>query len=69
MMRDRRTIDVEETYTIGTLIVEMRDAERDVVVWRATGSSYLSKKPENNVKKLDKIVEKFARRWNNLYSP
>jgi hypothetical protein len=47
-----------ENYRVGTLVVDMYDAQNKRLVWRGTSTDTLSDKPENNEKKLDKAVDK-----------
>jgi hypothetical protein len=63
MARGHRTVEKKRTVRLGTLIVEMRDGRTDVVVWRATGGSILSKSSETNLKKAGKIIDKMGKRW------
>jgi len=61
--RGHRTVEEKRTARLGTLIVEMRDGRTDIVVWRATGGSILSKNSETNLKKAGKIIDKMGKRW------
>lgn len=47
-----------ETYTVGTLVVDLFDTQNKQVVWWSSASDTVSSEPEKNVKKLDKVVEK-----------
>jgi hypothetical protein len=62
-IRGGRTVEEKRTVRVGTLIVEMRDNKTDVVVWRATGGSVLSRTAETNMKKAGKIINKMGKRW------
>jgi hypothetical protein len=43
---------------VGTLVVDVFDAQNKQLIWRSTSSDTLSDKPEKNEKKLDKAVKK-----------
>ncbi len=47
-----------ETYTVGTLIVDLFDAKTKKVIWRSSSSDTLSDKADKNTKNLDKGVNK-----------
>jgi len=49
---------VVDTYQVGTLVVDLFDTRAKQVKWWATASDTISEKPEKNVKKLNKAVEK-----------
>jgi hypothetical protein len=48
----------EETYTVGTLVVDLFDSNTKQLIWRGSASDTLSNKSGKNIKKLDKSVEK-----------
>jgi hypothetical protein len=48
----------EDTYRIGTLIVDLFDAGTKKLIWRGSSSDTLSDKPDKNIKNLDKGVTK-----------
>jgi hypothetical protein len=48
----------EETYTVGTLVVDLFDSNTKKLIWRGSASDTLSNKSGKNIKKLDKAVEK-----------
>ena len=48
----------ENTYTVGTLVVDLFDAKTKSVVWRGSASDTLSNKSDKNIKNLDKGVAK-----------
>jgi hypothetical protein len=48
----------EETYTVGTLVVDMFDTKNKQVIWRGTATDTLSDKPDKNAEKINKAVEK-----------
>ena len=47
-----------ENVRVGTLVVDMYDANNKHLVWRGTASNTLSGNPEHNEKNLDKDVDK-----------
>lgn len=47
-----------ETYTAGTLVVDMFDARTKQLVWRGYAEASVSKNPAKNAQKLDKAVDK-----------
>jgi hypothetical protein len=47
-----------ETYTVGTLVVDMFDANSKKLIWRGSASDTLSNKSDKNIKELDKGVNK-----------
>jgi hypothetical protein len=49
---------VVDTYKVGTLIVDVFDTHTKQIKWWGSASDTVSDKPEKNVKKLNKAVEK-----------
>jgi hypothetical protein len=49
---------IPETYTVGTLIVDLFETSTKQVVWRGTATETLPDKPEKTAEKLNKAVEK-----------
>jgi hypothetical protein len=47
-----------ETYKVGTLVVDLFDANSKKLVWRGSMSDTLSDKSDKNIKNLDKGVQK-----------
>jgi hypothetical protein len=47
-----------ENYKIGTLVVDLFDANSKNLIWRGSASDTLSDKSEKNIKNLDKGVQK-----------
>jgi hypothetical protein len=47
-----------DQYTVGTLVVDMFDTRTKKLVWRGSSSDVLADKPEKDMKKLQKAVEK-----------
>src|SRR5260370_11830805 len=47
-----------ETYTVGTLVVDLFDAKTEKLIWRSSSSDTLSDNADKNTKNLDKRVNK-----------
>lgn len=47
-----------DTYHVGTLVVDIYDANSHQLLWRGTAEDTLSDKPEKNERKLEKAVDK-----------
>jgi Domain of unknown function (DUF4136) len=47
-----------DTYKVGTLIVDIFDANTHKLIWRGSSSDTLSDKSDKNIKTLDKDVQK-----------
>lgn len=45
-------------YTVGTLVVDLFEANSKKLIWRGSSSEALSNKPDKNIKALDKDVQK-----------
>jgi hypothetical protein len=48
----------EETYKVGTLVVDLFDTNAKKLIWRGSAMDTLSDKSDKNIKNLDKGVEK-----------
>ena len=48
----------EDTYTVGTLVVDLFDTNAKKLVWRGSASDTLSDKSDKNIKKLNMAVQK-----------
>jgi hypothetical protein len=48
----------EQTYTVGTLVVDLFDTNTKKLIWRGSASDTLSDKSDNNIKKLNADVKK-----------
>jgi hypothetical protein len=48
----------EDTYKVGTLVVDLFDASNKKLIWRGSSSNTLSDKPDKNIKKLNEGTEK-----------
>jgi hypothetical protein len=47
-----------ENYKVGTLVVDLFDANSKKIIWRGSSSDTLSDKSDKNIKNLDKAVQK-----------
>ena len=47
-----------DTYEVGTLVVDIFDANTQKLIWRGSSSDTLSDKSDENIKNLDKDVQK-----------
>lgn len=47
-----------DTYKVGTLVVDLFDANTKKIIWRGSSSDTLSNKSDKNIKNLDKGVQK-----------
>ena len=52
-----------ETYTVGTLVVDLFDAKTKTLLWRGSSSDTLSNNSDKNIKNLDKGVEKMFKQF------
>jgi uncharacterized protein DUF4136 len=52
-----------ETYTVGTLVVDLFDTQTKQVKWWAAASDTVSDNPEKNAKKLSEAVEKMFKHF------
>lgn len=52
-----------QTYTKGTLVVDLYDAATKKMVWRGVATSTLSDKPSKNTAKLDKALVKMFEKY------
>ena len=48
----------EDTYKVGTLVVDMFDSKNKKLIWRGSSSETLSSKSDTNIKNLDRGVQK-----------
>lgn len=56
----------ESEYTEGTLIIDAYGPSDKKLVWRGTGMTHLSDKPEKQTKDIEKIFEKLGDRWQKI---
>ena len=52
-----------ETYTQGTLAVDMYDAKTKQLVWRGVGTDTASDKADKNTEKVDKALDKMFKQY------
>ena len=48
----------EETYQVGTLVVDLFDTSAKKLIWRGSASDTLSEKSDKNIKKLNSDIQK-----------
>ena len=53
----------EETYQVGTLVVDVFDTNSKKLIWRGSASDTLSDKSDKNIKKLNSEVQKMFDRF------
>ena len=64
------TRDVREksyTFKEGTVVVDVWDRERKVLVWRGMATAAVKKDYEKNERKLGKALEKLMKQWEKMY--
>jgi hypothetical protein len=54
---------IPETYTVGTLIIDLFDTRTKQVIWRGTATGTVPDKPEKTAKKLNKAIEKMFKKF------
>jgi hypothetical protein len=52
-----------QTYTEGTLVVDLYDASTRKMVWRGVATATVSDKPQKNTAKIDKALAKMFERY------
>ena len=52
-----------ETYQVGTLVIDMFDSSTKELLWRGSASGTVSNKSKNNIKNLDKGVQKMFKSY------
>jgi hypothetical protein len=57
------TMTTVDQVPIGTLVVDLVDAQDNELVWRSSGDSLLSSTPEKSQKKINKIVKKMFKKY------
>ncbi len=55
------------TFKAGTLVVDVWDRERKVLVWRGMATAAVKSDDEKNEKKLDKALAKLMKQWEKMY--
>jgi len=56
----------EYTYEEATLVIDAYDSKEKKMVWRGSGTVTVKDKPENQVKQVEKILEKLGKRWDKI---
>jgi hypothetical protein len=56
------------TYTVGTLLFDVYDAETKHAVWRGIASATVPSNPQKGIKKIDKAIDKLAAKWADMRS-
>ena len=51
----------------GTVVVDVWDRERKILVWRGMATAALKKDYKKNEKKLEKALEKLMKQWGTMY--
>ncbi len=54
-------------YTRGTLILDIWDAEKKELIWRATAEAVAKDNPQKAAKQVDKAVRKMGKKWQKMY--
>jgi hypothetical protein len=54
---------IEETYTVGTLVVDLFDTDSKKLIWRGAASDTLSDKSDKNIKTLNSDVQRMFGRF------
>jgi len=52
-----------DTYTMGTLVVDLYDAHTGQMVWRGVAPDSVSDKPEKNTQRINKAVQKMFAKY------
>jgi len=52
-----------DTYTVGTVVVDLFDTKTKQLIWRGTSSDTLSNNADKNIKNLDKGVDKMFKHF------
>ena len=61
------TTTTVHTYDVGTLIIDIWDAEAKQLIWRGSATGTIPSSPEKQAKKIDDAVAKIARQWEKKY--
>lgn len=51
----------------GTMVIDVWEAETNLLVWRGIATAALSKDPDKNAKKVDKALKKIMKKWDEEY--
>ncbi len=62
------TTTTVSTYTKGTLVIDIWDAETKKLIWRGSATATIPAKPEKQARLVDKAVEKLVKQWDKKYN-
>ncbi len=54
------------TYTRGTLIIDIWDAREKTLVWRGTAIGLVHENPDKDAKQIEKALKKMTKKWNKM---
>jgi len=60
------TTTTVNTYTIGTIVVDIWDAKAKRAVWRGVASDTVPENPQKGIKKIDKALDKLVKKWQTM---
>lgn len=55
------------TFTVGTLVIDLWDAETSKLIWRGIAEDTVSDNPQKNAKRVEKALDKLMKRWEKEY--
>ena len=55
-----------ESYTEGTLLIDVWEAESKKLIWRGAASGIVPRKPERAAKDIERAVDKIAKKWRKM---
>jgi hypothetical protein len=55
------------SYTQGTLIIDIWDADEKKLIWRGSASAVVPENPQKLQKKIEKALRKMAKQWHKMY--
>jgi hypothetical protein len=54
------------TYTVGTLVVDIWDAGSKRAVWRGVATGVVPENPQQGIKKIDAALDKMVKKWHTM---
>jgi hypothetical protein len=54
------------TLTVGTLVIDIWDAEAKRAVWRGIANGVVPSTPEKGLKKIDAALDKLVEKWHTM---
>jgi hypothetical protein len=54
------------TYTVGTVIIDIWDAKTEKAVWRGIVSAVVPENPKKGIKKIDTALDKLLKKWQEM---